>query len=119
LRIEVNSKEIVFVVCNSMSSIEATTLASKVIEKTIREGKHRVLIYVVSPLGRPKYFEVIRTVLQENISLSISIRYSGAKPEDLLELIRRLNKPDVFMVGPCRNFVQALNSKGYKNIIII
>jgi len=119
LRIENNSKKIVLVVCNGVSSAETLMLASEVVKKMKRESRRRVLLYVISSLGRPRYFEVIRGLIQENISLSMSIRYFGSKPEDLLELIRKLDGSDVFIVGLCRDFIQALNNVGYKNVIVI
>lgn len=119
LRIEENSKEIVLVVCDGVSSEEATMLANEVAKKTAREGKRRALIHVISPLGRPEYFEAVRSVIQENIGLSMSIRYSGSKPEDLLELISRLGNPDVVIAGLCSDFIQALDNAGYENVAII
>lgn len=119
LRIENNSKRIVLVICDGVSSAETMILVNEVTKKIKREGKRRVLIYVISPLSRPKYFEVIRRLIQENISLSMSIRYSGSKPENLLELIRKLDNPDVFIAGLCRDFIQALDGIGYKNVIVI
>lgn len=119
LRIEQNSKKVVLVVCDRASSAEATMIADEIAKKTASKGKRKVLIYVISPLGRPEYFEAIRRVIQENIGLSMSIRYSGSKPEDILELIERLGNPDVVVVGSCRNFIQALDNTGYENIVVI
>ncbi len=119
LRIEENSKKIVLVVCDGVSSADATMLANEVAKKTAREGKRRALIHVLSPLGRPEYFEVVRSVIQGNIGLSMSIRYSGSKPEDLLELIKRLGNPDVIVAGLCSDFIQALDKVGYENVTII
>ena len=119
LRIEENSKEIILVVCDGVSSEEATMLANEVAKRTAREGKRRALIYVVSPLGRPEYFEVVRSVIQENIGLSMSIRYSGSEPGDLLELVGRLGNPDVVIAGLCSDFIQALDNAGYENVAII
>ncbi len=119
LGIEENSKEIVMVVCDGVSSADAAMLANEVAKKTVREGKRRALIYVVSPLGRPEYFEVVKSVIQENIGLSMSIRYSGSKPKDLLELISRLGNPDVVIAGLCGDFIQALDNAGYENMVFI
>mgnify|MGYP000512913236 CR=1 FL=1 len=119
LKIEENSKEIVLVVCDGISAVEAAMLANEVAKKTEKEGKRRVLIYVISPLGRPEYFKVIRNVLLKNISLSVSVRYSGSKPKDLLELIKRLSGSEVIVAGLCNEFIQVLDDVGYENVTII
>jgi len=119
IRVERNSKEIVLVVCDGVSSASSTMLANEVARKTAREGKRRALIYVVSPLGRPEYFEVVRSVIQENVGLSMSIRYFGSKPADLLELINELGNPDVIIAGFCSDFIQALDETGYENVTVI
>ncbi len=119
LGIEEDSKGIVLVVCDGVSPAGATMLANEVAKRTVREGKHRTLLYVISPLGRPEYFEVVKSVIQENIGLSISIRYSGSKPKDLLRLISRLGNPDVIVAGLCGDFIQALDNAGYGNIAFI
>ncbi len=119
LGIEENSEEIVLVVCDGVSPASATMLANEVAKRTVRGGKHRALLHVISPLGRPEYFGVVKSVIQENIGLSISIRYFGSKPEDLLELISRLGNPDVIIAGLCGDFIQALDNAGYENVAII
>ncbi len=119
LRVERDSKELVLVVCRGVGSAEATALANEVAKKTVSEGRRRSLIYVVTPLGRPEYFEVVRSVIQENIGLSMSIRYFGSRPEDLLELIKQLNNPDVIVAGLCSDFIRTLDQAGYENVTII
>ena len=119
LKIEENSKKIVLVICDGVGSAGASMLANEVAKKTSKEGKRRALIYVVSPLGRPEYFEVARNVIQENIGLSMSIRYYGPEPKDLIELIEKLGNPDVLVAGLCSDFIQALDEVGYENVTII
>lgn len=119
LRVEENSKEIVLVVCDGVSPADATRLANEVARKTAREGKRRALIHVISPLGRPEYFEVVRSVIQENIGLSMSIRYSGSKPDDLRELIKGLSNPGVIVAGLCSDFIQVLDEVSHEDVTII
>ncbi len=119
LRIEESSKEIVLVVCDGVSSADVTVLANEVAKKVAKEGKRRALIHVISPLGRPKYFEVVRGVIQENIGISMSVRYSGSETKDLLELVKRLNNPDVVVTGLCGDYIKVLDEVGYRNVTVI
>ncbi len=119
LRVEEDSEEVVLVVCEGTKTTDATLLANEVAKSVAGKGKRRALIHVVSPLGRPEYFEVVRNVIQGNIGISMSIRYSGSSPEDLIKLINRSSNPHVVVAGQCSDFVRALSNAGYRHVRVL
>lgn len=66
-------------------------LASKAlsrIHKRAAKGGKRVVVHVVSPLGRMRYMEGIRDLIRNNIAYTLTVRYHGGSPRDLENLVR-------------------------------
>jgi len=99
LKLERESKEFVLVVCGNIEQEKARNIVGDILQRCAKEGKKRALIHVISPLGRPEYLEAIRSVIQENLTLSLSIRYAGSSAKELTDLLEKLDNPEVMLVG--------------------
>ena len=99
LKLERESKEFVLVVCGNIEQEKARNIVGDILQRCAKEGKKRALIHVISPLGRPEYLEAIRSIIQENLILSLSIRYAGSSAKELMDLLEKLDNPEIILVG--------------------
>ncbi len=116
LRLEENSKEVILVVCGPIGN--ADRLASEVGLAVARERLRRALIKVVSPMGSPNYMEVVRTVIHNNIGITMSVRFMGRTTDDLRRVVKSSINPAAFIAGNCPEYERVLIESGIKYLVV-
>ncbi|OYT40232.1 MAG: hypothetical protein B6U89_02810 [Desulfurococcales archaeon ex4484_58] len=91
--------------------VQTTTfLASK--------GKRGIIFHVFTDLDRPLYIEYFRSVLQKNISYTITLRYYNLSNEKLKEFLDHMisEKRELIVFAPQRetDLVKEIESLGIK-----
>ncbi|MEM0362158.1 MAG: hypothetical protein QXH57_03700 [Sulfolobales archaeon] len=79
----------------------------------VGRGVRRLVIHVISPDGRPKYFEWLRSILSSLISCSIVVRYEGSSKEDLINLLKSLRNDTTLILVSDQEFEGVLRELGF------
>lgn len=79
-------------------------------EVIIRNRVRRLVLYVVSPEGRPAYLERLRTTLTSIIHCSLIVRYGGSIVDDLIKLVK--SYPKEFMTA-----LISSDAQGFKEVL--
>lgn len=88
-------------------------VVSEVNNVVVGRGVRRLVIHVVSPDGRPKYFKWLRSILSSLISCSLVVRYEGSSKEDLTNLLRSLRSDTTSILVDDQGFEEALREIGF------
>ncbi len=98
----------------SEDGFSAQTISKKIMAGALRRKTRNVVIHVVSRSPRPLYLEALRDVIQNNISLALTIRHEGSEPQDLERILRvhRDEEVDVVLDRSEERFVRVLEDFG-------
>ena len=83
---------------------------NNLVKASVERKTRNIVLNVVSALPRPKYLEVLRDLIQSNISYALTIKYAGSSIQDLRKLINERNLRDVYVDNPSSDVVRILNS---------
>ncbi|KSW12588.1 hypothetical protein CF15_07690 [Pyrodictium occultum] len=79
----------------------------------------RFVIHVVSPLGRVEYMELLRTLIQNNIVYTLSVRYHGEDLGSLEDLARKLGDEAVYIVDShLPEYISILREHGLNPVVV-
>lgn len=91
---------------------------NNLVRACVKRKTRNIVINIVSSLPRPKYLEILRDLIQNNISYALTIKYAGSSSKDLRKLINERDLKDVYVDDPSSNLIEILHSFGIKPINI-
>ena len=90
--------------------IRAGKFLNSLIKATRDRGTRNIVLNIVSTLPRPKYFEALRDLIQNNISYALTVKYSGSSVDDLRRLINERGIREVYVDSPSGEFIRMLSA---------
>jgi len=95
-------------------------LSSIVYERISMNKSKRIVFHVISSLGRPFYIEKLKSFIQNNIGLSLTIRFHGVSPDDLEGFLKKsLGRIDSILIErDLLEYRRVLDKHGVEYIVI-
>lgn len=88
-------------------------VVSEVNNLVVSRGVRRLVIHVISPEGRPKYFKWLRSIISSLVSCSLVVRYEGSSKEDFTNLLRSLRSDATSILTDDHRFEEVLQELGF------
>jgi hypothetical protein len=98
--------------------VRTGSLYNRLLRGAAQRKTRNIVLRVYSQLPKPKYIEVLRDLIQNNISHALTVTYGGSSPEDLIAYLKREDGIDVYLDDDKTPFAEALAREGVKYELI-